>query len=93
MRDGIVVSRLQKVVSVGGMFWMSIHEEPVVHSTDCKSRLNIRIIFFILPYPLAYELLSMTSLEVGSSAEVVWFLAGHLEQEIEKRPDRLPAGI
>ena len=72
---------------------MPIHEKSVVHSTDCKLRLNIRILFFTWTFLLAYESLSMTSIEVGSSAEVVWFLAGHLEQEIEKRPDRLPAGI
>jgi len=42
-------------------------------------------IFFTWPFLLAYESLSMTAIEVGSSAEVVWFLAGHLEQVIEKK--------
>lgn len=64
---------------------MPIHEKSVVHSTDCQSRLNIRILFFTWPYRLAYKSLSMTSIEVGSSAEVVSLLAGHLEQEIEKK--------
>ena len=64
---------------------MPIHEKSVVHSTDCQSRLNIRTLTFTWPSRLAYESLSMTWIEVGSSVEVVSLLASHLEQEIEKK--------